>query len=249
MDGGVRVSRGGPILHVLVDRAHERNRLRPETLVELADALLEAEADDSVSGVVLRAAGETFLSGGVFTDEGSDKISPRYKPAIGTFYDRWRRRNFPVLSVVQGPAVAFGCAIALTSDLTIALPEATFTLPELENGLVPVYAIALMATRHGMSTIRNMVLTRRSLSPAQAKAMGGVSACVTDPASAERVTEEYIAPWQRYGRAVTGQAMNAFAAFEGADARAARVAADDGLEALFRRFEAKQSNQDYLDKH
>lgn len=248
-DPDVLWRRSGSLLDVLVDRADDSNKLRPTTLAALGLALRTAEEDDTVSGLVLRASGPTFLFGGVFSDEGSDSISPRYTPAIGEFYERWQARTFPVMSIVEGPCIAFGCAIALTSDVTIATENASFRLPELQNGLVPVYAISLMTTRHPMKVIRDMVMTRRTLSARDARAIHGVTDVVTGPQDAADTAASYAALWNDIGRRVTRQAMETFAAQEGADPAAVRAYADEGLELLYERVRSNLSTQGYLDAH
>jgi enoyl-CoA hydratase/carnithine racemase len=248
-DSGVLWRRSGSLLEVLVDRADDSNKLRPSTLAALCQALRTAEEDDSVSGLVLRASGPTFLFGGVFSEEGSDSISPMYTPAIGEFYERWQARTFPVLSIVEGPCMAFGCAIALTSDVTIATEAASFRLPELQNGLVPVYAITLMTTRHPMKIIRDLVMTRRPLSALQAHSIHGVTDVVPGSEDAQETADSYTALWDEIGRRVTRQAMETFAAQESADPTTARAYADEGLELLYQRVRSNLSTQGYLDTH
>ncbi|QII07287.1 enoyl-CoA hydratase/isomerase family protein [Rhodococcoides fascians A25f] len=253
MSSGVTGTRIGSVLEIVVSRPHERNALRPNTLAALGKVLNDAEADASVSGVILRASGETFLYGGIFTDETSDDSEPLhvsaiYKPAIGSVFEAWRRRTFPVIAVVNGPALAFGCALALTADVTIASPAATFTLPELDNGLVPVYAIALMATRYDMNAIRDLVLTRHSLSAVDAATRGMVNELAASTTVAETIVDAHVHLWNRLGRNVTKQAMQTFEALDRADLLDSRRIADEGLELLFDRFRSKQSTQDYLER-
>lgn len=243
--GGVQTLVEDSILFVTVDGPHDDNRLRPQTLEALNGALRLAEENPAISGMVLRSTGTGSYSGGVFEEEGVSGISPRYKPAIGEFFERWAARTFPVLTVARSDSIAYGSAIALTSDLLVATEDATFSLPEMGNGLVPVYAIALMSTRRPMPEIRNMVMTRRQVPAAELSARGVVTDLVIEN-DIDRCIDDHLAVWRRVGRDVTAQAMTTFDTIDAADRSSTRAIADDGLEQLYALVRAGRSDQGYL---
>lgn len=61
------------------------------------------------------------------------------------------------MALVDGAAQAYGCALALSSDLVFSTEKAWFALPELLHGLVPVYALAVLnASGHAVAGARMM---------------------------------------------------------------------------------------------
>jgi len=244
---GIFAATVGPIIEVTIARAEEGNRLPPVAIAALNRVLERAEDDESIAGLVLRGEGRDFCSGGVFSDPGSTEISPDYKPSIGEFYSRWATRSFPVLSIAQGSSTAFGCAVALSSDISIVSDTATFQLPELGNGLVPVYAISLLATRFDFSMIRDLVLTRRAMSASRALELGAVTEVFPVDEIAGEV-ERYVEHWKSAGAKSLRQAIRTFRRLSSAPTPAAvKEIADEGLDELFRRVRAGESDQTYLE--
>ncbi len=62
----------------------------------------------------------------------------------------------PIISAVNGPALAGGAGIVLASDIVLAAPEATFGLPEPKRGIVaglvaPILEFRIGGGRAGLS--------------------------------------------------------------------------------------------------
>ena len=123
---------------------------RPQTLnawtgqlgEELAEAVTERAAAESVRAVLVQGAGRAFSSGADlkagFTpaDDGLPDIRSElelYHRAIAGL----RRLEKPVVAAVQGPAVGIGCSLALACDLVVAAESAYFSLAFARIGLMP----------------------------------------------------------------------------------------------------------------
>jgi enoyl-CoA hydratase len=248
-DSGIYRARHGNRIELVLARGHVGNTLDAVALHAANTVLREARDDDTVAGLVIRSTATNFCSGGDFFDSGRPgELSPDYGPQIEEFTRLWCTRQYPVLAVVDGPARAFGCAIALTADLAVVRPEATFALPELGNGLVPVYAIALLRHRHGSAFVRGLTLTRRALTAEEAHASGIVSD-LTDGAERSAVAvAAYVAFWDAVGPTVTRHAMRTLARFDSAASLEETLhIAREGLTGLLERVRRRESSQSYLD--
>jgi enoyl-CoA hydratase/carnithine racemase len=89
-------------------------------------------------------------------------------------------RDLPVatLSVVQGAAYGFGCALAGACDMTLAADIARFRLPEMGRGLPPTLAMSALWDRVSPRTIGYMVYSTAELTANDALAIGLAHAVV-----------------------------------------------------------------------
>src|ERR1700684_3427171 len=140
----------GLIARITLDRPRTRNAQNRGLLVELNEAFLRAEADDTVRVVILCGAGPLFSSG---HDMGSREAleerqpGPNQHPSVtvngGTrlgaearmlqewhyFFQntlRWRNLRKITIAQVQGPVIAAGLMLAWCCDLIVAAGDATF---------------------------------------------------------------------------------------------------------------------------
>ena len=141
---------GGTIARIMLNRPRQRNAQNRGLLVELGDAFLRAEADDTVRVVILGGTGSMFSSG---HDMGSsDSIAertpgPDQHPSVvvngGTregaeklmlqewhYYFqntlRWRNLRKITIASVHGPVFAAGLMLMWACDLIVAADDTTF---------------------------------------------------------------------------------------------------------------------------
>src|SRR5262249_49083905 len=62
-------------------------------------------------------------------------------------YGAFRASRAPVLGVVKGKALGFGCALAAACDITIAADNAQVQLPERGHNIMPTMAMSSMVDR------------------------------------------------------------------------------------------------------
>jgi methylglutaconyl-CoA hydratase len=107
-----------------------------------------------------------------------------------------RRLRVPVLSAVQGRALAGGCGLATACDLVLASSSARFGYPEVKIGFVPAMVMAML--RRNVSEKRAFELITRGgeISAAEAKQIGLINQVFVDD-SFERDVAEYAAGFQK----------------------------------------------------
>src|SRR5687768_18069441 len=119
------------IAKITISRPEVRNAFRPETLIEISDALESAREDTSVGVIVLTGEGPlAFCSGGDQNVRG-DTGYMAGGAAVGRFHVtdlhvQMRRLPKPVIAMVAGYAIGGGHVLHVVCDLTIAADNARF---------------------------------------------------------------------------------------------------------------------------
>ena len=131
----IRYETAEGIAKITIARPEVRNAFRPQTLIEISDALEKAREDLDVGVIVLTGEGPlAFCSGGdqrVRGDTGYMHEDDAAKRGVGRFHVtdlhiQIRRLPKPVVAMVAGYAVGGGHVLHLVCDLTIAADNARF---------------------------------------------------------------------------------------------------------------------------
>jgi naphthoate synthase len=119
------------IAKITIDRPEVRNAFRPETLIEISDALRQAQEDTSIGVIILTGEGPlAFCSGGDQNVRG-DTGYMAGGASVGRFHVtdlhvQMRRLPKPIVAMVAGYAVGGGHVLHVVCDLTIAADNARF---------------------------------------------------------------------------------------------------------------------------
>ena len=122
------------IAKITIDRPQVRNAFRPQTIIEISDALERAREDTSVGVVVLTGEGpHAFCSGGDQNVRGDSGYltDPSSANRVGRFHVtdlhvQMRRLPKPVVAMIAGYAIGGGHVLHLCCDLSIAADNARF---------------------------------------------------------------------------------------------------------------------------
>ena len=172
MVNGISVEHDGTVLRIRLDRPEKLNAVDTPMLDELSARFRDAAADDSVRAVLLTGAGRAFCSGGDVTGgdtAGAAHAANRVVQAIVSLPK-------PVVAGVHGPAVGFGCPLALACDLVVAAPSAYFQLAFTRVGLMPDGgASALLPALIGRARAARMAMTAEKINATTAFEWGMIS--------------------------------------------------------------------------
>ncbi|MBA3299235.1 MAG: 1,4-dihydroxy-2-naphthoyl-CoA synthase [Thermoleophilaceae bacterium] len=133
--GDIRYETAGGVAKITIDRPEVRNAFRPQTLIEISDALARAREDTSIGVIVLTGEGPlAFCSGGdqrVRGDSGYLADDEAGRAGVGRFHVtdlhiQMRRLPKPIVAMVAGYAVGGGHVLHIVCDLTIAADNARF---------------------------------------------------------------------------------------------------------------------------
>lgn len=167
---------------ITIDRPGKLNALRQQTFRELTAAIRRAEADDEVKVIVLTASGTRAFCTGIDLDaDGLPQTSQEWDDHTRGNADAisalWYASK-PVITAVNGFALAGGCNVALASDLTIAAESATFGEPEIRHGaLSPLLLLPWLTSFKGFN---ELYLTGDRITADRARELGLVNRVVPD---------------------------------------------------------------------
>jgi methylglutaconyl-CoA hydratase len=152
---------------------------------QLHQALEQADLDAGTRVVVIRGKGQDFCAGADLTEllASADSTMEENEAAalrLGGIFERIRALPKPVLSLVQGRALAGGAGLATACDLVIAAAGAQIGYPEIQRGFVPAMVTTLLRRATGDRMALDLILTGRVLSAEEALAAGLLSRVVPD---------------------------------------------------------------------
>lgn len=245
------------VARITLNRPDAANAIDLQLARELMEVALRCDEDTEVRAVLLRASGRMFCAGGdlgAFAAAGDDM--PALLKEMTTYLhagiSRLARMHAPVIAAVQGAAAGAGFSLACAADLVVASERAKFTMAYTRAGLTPDGSSTWFLPRIiGQRRTRELMLTNRTLTAAEALAWGLVNEVVGEDAVDARATalaEELAAgPTLAYG--VTKKLLMR-SPFEGLEAQlehegrsiadSARSAdAREGIDAFFAKRPAK----------
>lgn len=125
---------GDGIAKITIDRPQVHNAFRPQTIVEISQALDLAREDSSVGVIILTGEGDkAFCSGGDQNVRGdTGYLTEPGKPgAVGRFHVtdlhvQMRRTPKPIIAMVAGYAIGGGHVLHLLADLTISADNGVY---------------------------------------------------------------------------------------------------------------------------
>ncbi len=168
----------GPILEIILNRPDRGNGADDAMAIELT-RLIE-EAADGTKCILLRGAGADFCTGRVAA--GPPPTGPGNAFAVRGFfepvfncYGAIRNSPIPVIAVVHGRALGFGCAIAAVADITLASDTATFQVPEMAHNILPTMVMSSFVDRIPRKAFTYLVYSTAVISAERALSFGIVS--------------------------------------------------------------------------
>ncbi|MBI2206257.1 MAG: enoyl-CoA hydratase/isomerase family protein [Candidatus Rokubacteria bacterium] len=168
-----------PAAIIRINRPERLNALNRAVQDALTGALLAADADPRVRAIVLTGTGRAF-SVGADIDELALSMTDALRQLEATlaFLSSPERLRKPVIAAVNGYALGGGLELALACDLVVASDTAVFAAPEPTLGVVPAFAMLRLPHLVGVSRARDILLTARRLTAADAKEIGLVARVV-----------------------------------------------------------------------
>lgn len=168
------------VKRVVFNHPSRRNAIDASTAEWLRDVMLES-AEDDTRVVVLTGRGESFCSGlDLFDATSTDAIRQDVPGWLRAVTNRtilaMRELPKPIIARVHGPAIGFGCSLALASDVVLASEVATFGLAFAKLGLMPDGGSTFFLPRLiGYQRAFELMVTGETLTAEAARALGIVN--------------------------------------------------------------------------
>lgn len=184
----------GAVAVLTLNRPQALNSFTRQMHRDLWAALDRAEADASVRALVITGAGRGFCAG---ADLAEFDVSPGPDlqrradpgPLIEQAFNPTARRllalRMPTVAAVNGVAAGAGASLALSCDMALAAPAASFIQAFSKIGLVPDAGGSwLLVQKVGLARAMGLALTGDKLAAAQAKEWGLIWDVADDPLAA-----------------------------------------------------------------
>src|SRR6185503_13368362 len=177
---GLRATKDGGVLRVVLDRPDRRNSCTVEMYHGIKKAAVLAERDPEVDVLLLTATGDVFCVGGEMggQHEGGQPVDRETDGLDLTPFVQLERCPKIVLVAVNGMCQGGGLVMTLMSDVSVVSDRARFRVPELLRGVADCYLGARLAPRVGVARAKYLLFTAQYFSAADALAMGLVSRVV-----------------------------------------------------------------------
>jgi methylglutaconyl-CoA hydratase len=164
---------------IILNRPDKRNALSRQVIADLVQAFDDLHGERRVRAVILTGSGPAFCAGMDLgemqeTAKQPDALSQWHEDAViyRELIDKMLLFPKPIITAVNGPAVAGGAGLVLASDIVIGTPGAKFGFPEPRRGIVAGMVSPLLVFRIGASHAANLLLTARTIEAAEAQRIG-----------------------------------------------------------------------------
>jgi len=208
---------------VIMNRPDAKNAITPLLMNELIEAFAQLDQDDSIKAVFLLGSGEDFCAGMDLKyaldnlQNSPENLIQDLIPLGPKLDDLIESMSKPVVSVVQGNAIAGGFILSYFCDLIIAAEGATFGDAHAKWGFVPGWHEPQRLARSiGIRKAKEFFLTGEFMSASQAKELGLVWKLVPDDQLAETV-EKWGAKFSKMSIASLGMMKQQFASVQKAE--------------------------------
>ncbi|MTI20730.1 enoyl-CoA hydratase/isomerase family protein [Fulvivirga sp. RKSG066] len=180
--------------YITLNRPDKRNALSFDVVTELKEAFTQAEQDDEVKVIVLKANGKAFCAGAdlayiqqlqknTYQENLDDSNHLR-----GLFQQIYTMGKV-VIAQIQGHAIAGGCGLATVCDFGFTVPEAKFGYTEVRIGFIPAIVKVFLLRKIGEMKSKELLLTGELIDAQQAKQYDLVTEVVDADKLEQRVSE------------------------------------------------------------
>ncbi len=193
----------GTVALITLNRPEALNSFTRQMHHDLWAALDRAEANPLVRALVLTGAGRGFCAGADLAEfdfePGPDLVKRADPgPVIDQAFNPTARRiqslRMPVIAAVNGVAAGAGASLAMTCDIAIAAPGASFIQAFSKIGLIPDAGGSwFLVERLGLARAMALAMTGDKLPAAQAKEWGMIWDVQDDPLAAALAMADKLA--------------------------------------------------------
>ncbi len=155
------------------------NLLTVEMLEEIVRALDTLRDDDTLKVLLIQGEGDTFCGGVRTEDIMADSIGA-LMPLYSRVYNHLNDIRGVTVSAVLGEASGFGCELAAFCDVCIAADNAMFSFPQIQLGLFPPIATAILPRLIGRNRAIDWIVSGRRVTAKEAAEASMVARTIPD---------------------------------------------------------------------
>ncbi len=183
----------GQILHILLS-SPPGNVLDGQMMAEICACFDNEAKGKSVKAIVFEGQGKHFCFGASVAEHIKDK-APEMISSFHGMFKKLLKCRAPTVALVRGQCLGGGMELASFCNFIIAQTSAKFGQPEIQLGVLPPVAAAILPDIIGQQRADDIVLTGRSIDAETAHAWGLVHTVQEDGAVAlEEFLVKHILP-------------------------------------------------------
>ena len=193
----------GAVAIATLNRPQALNSFTRQMHHDLWAALDRAEANPAIRALVITGAGRGFCAGADLSEfdfaPGPDLVEranpgPVIDQAFNPTVRRLQRLRMPTIAAVNGVAAGAGASLAMTCDIAIAAPQASFIQAFSKIGLIPDAGGSwLLPQRLGLARAMALAMTGDKLGAEQARDWGLIWAVQDDCVAAALALAQRLA--------------------------------------------------------
>lgn len=179
----IKVNKSDFRMDVILARPEKRNAFTPTMVNELADAFREANDDNAIKVVMLKAEGPVFCAGmdlKVFENEDLDVRNPHIEDKNISLGEVFEQLHKPSIAIVEGNVIAGGFLMIAGCTYVFASKTVQFRLPELELGIFPFQVLASLLKVMPEKKVLQLCLNTDYFTAQEATAYGLVDGFLED---------------------------------------------------------------------
>jgi len=184
------------LAYITINRTEKRNALNEEVVLELLQALKDAENNHSVKVIILTGAGNTFCAGADLeylkklqgnSYEENLKDSMQLMELYKTIYTLSKI----VIAQVNGHAIAGGCGLVTVCDFAFSVADANYGYTETRIGFIPAIVMTFLVRKIGEARAKELLLTGNVINAQHALTDGLINYIVEDETELTKKVYEF----------------------------------------------------------
>jgi 2-(1,2-epoxy-1,2-dihydrophenyl)acetyl-CoA isomerase len=174
------------LARLTLNRPKAANSFNLDLTREFLEAATICADDSAIRAVLLTGAGRFFSAGGdlknfATAEDQTPKLVAETADTLHAAISKLSRMNAPIVAAVNGPAAGAGMSLVCMTDIALAAESAFFIMAYTAAGLAPDGSSSYFLPRAvGMRRAKELMLTNRRLSAAEAHEWGIVERVVPD---------------------------------------------------------------------
>ncbi len=121
---------------VTLNRPEKKNAMSRQMRIELSNAILEFEKNNTLLAMILTNTGDCFCAGSDLKEINDGTYEPEGRNLDGFGIMTGKYLSKPVIAAVNGKCLGGGTEMLIAADLAVVSSDCTISLPEIKQGLL-----------------------------------------------------------------------------------------------------------------
>lgn len=181
--------------YVILNRPDKRNALNAEFVSELKQSIQTFEDNAGVRAIIIKSSGKVFCAGADLAylqqlQSNTYEENLQDSENLAHLFKQIYICSKPIISMVNGPALAGGCGLATVCDICFATPSSTFGYTESRIGFIPAIVFVFLRKKIAETHVKKLLFTGEIISASHALSLGLISE-ITEASDFEK----YVHQW------------------------------------------------------